>query len=75
MNCPTCGSATKRIKVHDENPFHYSECVECGWDDYDEQAVEARRIQIAQQAADAFLGDEAEEDDEDQDDEYETIYV
>lgn len=41
MNCPTCNSRTKVLTVHDENPFAYHECVECGWDDYESSAIAA----------------------------------
>ena len=37
MRCPSCGGKTKRLRVHDEQPFSYSECTECSWDDYEEQ--------------------------------------
>lgn len=40
MHCPHCGARANRIRVHDEaNPFSYLECVECGWDDYELQAL------------------------------------
>ena len=37
MSCPSCGGKTKRLRVHDEQPFSYTECVECSWDDYELQ--------------------------------------
>ena len=37
MKCPSCGARTKVLQVHDEQPFRYSECVECSWDDYELQ--------------------------------------
>ena len=37
VSCPACGDRTKRLRVHDENPFAYTECVSCGWDDYELQ--------------------------------------
>lgn len=37
MHCPSCGSRTKTLQVHDEQPFRYSECTECSWDDYELQ--------------------------------------
>jgi Zn ribbon nucleic-acid-binding protein len=46
MNCPACNSRTKRLRVHDDVPFAYHECCECGWDDYDEQATLAARLEI-----------------------------
>lgn len=44
MTCPACNSRTRRLRVHDDdNPFHYHECCECGWDDYEERAALAAR--------------------------------
>ena len=44
MACPACGSKTRTLRVHDEVPFSYRECAECGWDDYDQRALEAVRL-------------------------------
>jgi Zn ribbon nucleic-acid-binding protein len=60
MNCPTCKAATKRIKVHDRPSFHFNECAECGWDDYDEQSEISRRnlaALVAEGLDDEFIGD------------------
>ena len=44
MECPACNARIRRLRVHDDEvPFHYHECAECGWDDYDEQATLAVR--------------------------------
>ena len=58
MRCPDCGAATKRILVHDdEAPFRFHECGECGWDDYDERALEAAKIADALRALPDALED------------------
>jgi len=41
MNCPVCNARTREIRVVGEASFKYSECRECGWDDYDCRALEA----------------------------------
>lgn len=41
MKCPACTAGTKVIMVHDEEPFTYHECAECGWDDYELSALSA----------------------------------
>lgn len=56
MNCPTCNSRARRISVHSEDHFHYYECAECGWDDYDQQARLAERARILQD--DELLNDD-----------------
>lgn len=62
MNCPACNSRTKRLRVHDDVPFAYHECCECGWDDYDERAVEAQRLVAIDEDDSLGDDDELEED-------------
>lgn len=47
--------------MHDDNPFHYHECSDCGWDDYDECALGARPVEDALDELD-FNNDEVATD-------------
>ena len=63
MKCPSCGGKTKRLRVHDEQPFSYSECTECSWDDYELQYHAFRlSLDVTDPEELDFNNDEVDED-------------